>query len=437
MNKHVRILMSLVVITAMAACNRNTDTLISAPKVSVIGKTQDSLRLGQTIRLSPAVSQLTGVRYQWLLNNAPVGEDSVYTFEAKERGDFRITFRVTNATGVDSAAYQFKVFGNYENGFFVLNEGWFGHETGSVHFYAYGADTLAPWVYTKENPGKALGGAGNTLQYGTVYNNKLYLVVKAGGPLVVTDAYSLKETGRIEKVTGNGQTFAGLDNTRGLLGTGNGVYLINLVNLSLGTKIADVTGTVGNMLKAGNYAFIHTSTDGMVVLDAATYGVVKKTKATIGFVQAKNGDVYAAKDSFLMSINPQTLVMDSAKMKIKAVSPWGAWRSVSMAASTKDNHVFIAEPGKGFSYGTKLYRYIIGHAASLHEPFITLPTGQYFYGAGVAYDSRTNELVITTVNGNFTGDVNRVLFYDASTGTLKKTITYNGWYFPAMIVFQP
>ena len=90
----------------------------------------------------------------------------------------------------------------------------------------------------------------------------------------------------------------------------------------------------------------------------------------------------------------------------------------------------------GFAGGTQLYRYVIGNAASLTTPFITLPSGQFFYGAGAAYNKDKNELVLTTINGAFTGDTNRILIYDASTAVLKKTLTYTGWYFPAMPVFH-
>lgn len=438
MNKHLRPLAGLGLIVLAAACNRNNaDKVFPQPSIQE-EKTTDSIRIGQSLALRPKVNQPEAAKFLWSVNNTPVGTSQEYTFDAKESGNYRISFRFSNPAGEDSVVYSIKVWARYENGFFVLNEGWFGTETGSVHFYEYGADTVRPWVFRQENPERSLGSVTNTLQYGAIHNGRLYMVIKAGGPLVVADALTLKETGRVDKAAnGSAMAFVGVDEARGLLSSGDGIYPVNLKTLGLGAKLGGITGTVGNMLKAGDYIFAHSSKDGMVVLDAVTFGVVKvPTKATIGFVKAKDGDVYAVKDSLLMSINPATLKLDSVKMKFKAVVPWGAWRSVSMAASTKDNSVYIVEPGKGWAYGNKLYRYSVGNAASLDAPFITLPEGQYFYGAGVAYDARTNELVITTINGPMSGNVNRLLFYDAATGTLKKTVTYNGWYFPAIVVFH-
>lgn len=40
--------------------------------------------------------------------------------------------------------------GKYADGFFIINEGWFGHENGSVNFYKYGEDTIRTNVFKKK-----------------------------------------------------------------------------------------------------------------------------------------------------------------------------------------------------------------------------------------------------------------------------------------------
>lgn len=438
MKQHVRITLALAVMAFAAACNKKDDAKPSGPKIH-IAKPEQTIAVGQSVELKPEFTQDAGISFRWTVNNEPAGTSASFTFKPQTQGDYKITFVASTTHGKDSANYRITVLGQYANGILLLNEGWMGTETGSVFFYQYGADTLVPWVYKAVNPGKTLGGLANTLQYGSIHNGKLYLVVKAGGPLVVTDATTLVETGRVNNIaSGKGMTFLGLDATRGLIGSTDGIYPINLSTLAIGAKITGVSGATGNMVKSGNYVFAHNSTDGMVVLNATTYAVVEKPfKATIGFVTGKNGRIYGAKDSLLMSVHPTTLVKDSVKMPFRAVSPFGAWRSVQMTASTLNDHIFIIQPGSGWSYGKKLYRYVAGNAASINEPFITLPDDQWFYGSGVNYDPRTDELVVTTINGAMTGRINKVAFYNAQTGALRKTITYEGWYFPAMTVLQP
>ncbi|MFB6457878.1 DUF5074 domain-containing protein [Chitinophaga sp. Hz27] len=324
----------------------------------------------------------------------------------------------------------------YEGGFFIANEGWFGHENGDLHFYTYAGDSLQTSVYKKENPADSLGKPSNSLEFATVFNNKMYIVVKAGGPLVATDVRTMKETGRAASLPKNdGHAFVGIDQYRGLLSTGDGVYPVSLTTLSIDKKVDSISGYVGDMIVAGKYAFALSQTDGIVAINTADYKFAKRFgKANQGFAISKDGTVWAATSDSLISINPATLERTGFKSGFTVSSPWGAWRHASISASTKENVIFIS-PGAGFSGGTKVYRYMIGDPTSLAQPFITLPTGQYFYGSAIGYNKSTNEIIALTINGSITGNINRVLFYDASTGELKKTVTYNGWYFPAMPVF--
>jgi hypothetical protein len=141
-----------------------------------------------------------------------------------------------------------QITGKYENGIILVNEGWFGHDNGNVNFYRYGRDTVEQMIYHKENPGKDLG---TTTQYGAVHNGKLYLVSKQG-PLVVTDAKSLIETGRITTMPANGRAFIGLNNTDGLISTSDGIYRLNLSTLAVGAKIAGITGELPLCIESGS-----------------------------------------------------------------------------------------------------------------------------------------------------------------------------------------
>ncbi len=328
--------------------------------------------------------------------------------------------------------------GNYADGFFVANEGWFGHGTGDIHFYSYAGDSLSLNVYHKENPTGTLGSATSTLQYATIFNGKMYIVIKVGGPMVVVDANTMVETARITTLPANdGHAFIGLDASRGLLSAKDGVYPVTLSPLSIGAKISGTSGYTGDMIKAGNYVFLLSQTNGVVAINSSTYAVVKSFgSANLAFAAGKDGNVYYTTSDSLIRINPATLARTGVvKLPFTTPSPWGAWRHASIASSTVDSAIYIVR-NNNFAGGTQLYRYIFNTPSSITTPFITLPTGQFFYGAGVGYNSAKNELVLTTINGSITGDVNRILIYNASTAVLKKTLTYNGWYFPAMPVFH-
>jgi hypothetical protein len=325
--------------------------------------------------------------------------------------------------------------GKYENGIILVNEGWFGHDNGNVNFYRYGQDTIEQMVYHKENPGKELG---VTTQYGAVWNGKLYLVSKQG-PFVVTDAKSLVETGRIASLPANGRAFLGLDNNNGLISTASGIYPLNLSTLTLGTKLTSVTGETGGMRKEGAYIFVINQSQGLIILNASDYSVVKKIAGmNQGLSKTPDGSLWVAGGSSLVKINTTTLDTNKITLPFTLGNPWVAWNVGTVTTSSTENAVFIGRTNSWGAGGNQLYKYVVGNSASLATLFATIPAGKEFYGAGVGYNAGSNELVVTAVQSGYGQNYqyNSLYFYDAANATLKKTITYQYFYFPALMIFN-
>jgi hypothetical protein len=323
--------------------------------------------------------------------------------------------------------------GKYDNGFFLLNEGNYSHETGSVHFYSYTTDSLYLYAYDTENPGKTLGTTTQVLEFGTIFNNKLFLVVNLGGPLVVTDAYTLKETGRISSLPNGDQAhaFVGVDASRGLLSSNAGIYPVDLSSLTTGTKISGITEGVGDMIKAGNYIFVLSETQGIVALNSSDYSIAKIIgAATTGFTIGKDGDVWAATPNSLLKINPGTLKTDTINTSFAVYYNPYTYTSGSIVASTTENAVYVTSDFKA------VYKYVVGNNASIATPFITIPDNHFFYGKGIAYNPQKNTLMLTTTDNLYGGPINTIYSYNASTGVQGGSFIYNGPYYPAMIVFH-
>jgi hypothetical protein len=323
--------------------------------------------------------------------------------------------------------------GKYDNGYFIINEGNFNHETGSVHFFSYAKDSLSEYVYDTENPGKTLGTNQQALEYAAIFNSKLYLVVNYGGPLVVTDAYSLKESGRINSLPDAAQShaFVGVDANRGLISTDKGIYPLNLSTVTVGNKISGIDASTGDMVKAGNYIFVLTSDKGIIALNSNDYSIAKTIgAATTGFAVGNDGDVWAATPNSLLKIHVSTLAVDTINTTFNIYYNPYVYTSGSIVASTKENAVYV------ISQQSAVYKYVVGNTASLSAPFITLPEDHYTYGKGIGYDASKDELVLTTAESIYGGPVNTVYSYSASTGTASNSFVYNGYYYPAMIVFH-
>jgi hypothetical protein len=338
-----------------------------------------------------------------------------------------------------SATYSAAVTGKYTNGFFIINEGWYGHGDGSASFYSYDTQTKTDSIFTKENPGKTLDPPTSTLEYGTVFNNQLFLVSKVGGPVVVTDANTLKEVGRIPSTSGNNwQAFLGLTSTTGLLSSANGIYPFNLTTYTTGTKLTSITGSVGDMIQSGSYIFVLSQTSGVVILNASNYSVAKTIPGMlVAFAKTPDGSVWAAGGTSLVKINPATLAVTTITVPFTVYGSWVAWHPGSITASTTQNAIFFAKNGT-WNGGTTIYKYIDGNAASLNAPFITIATGKELYGSGVAYNASNNQLVVNTVKSGFGTNysVNDLDFYDTTSGALISDLPFSGYYFPAVVVFH-
>jgi len=428
----------LISISILSACKKDNDDLIRPEIVDAAGEVKDTIVAGVSSMLHPKLKKHENLLYSWTVNGKEEGADSVFTFNAADRGDYEVVFKATNSAGETTVKYKIHVQGKYENGFFIVNEGWFGRGTGTVNFYRYDTSELEDSVFTKENPDKNLEPAVATLDFGTIYKEKLYLVTKAGGPVVVADAYSMKEVKRIPAQGGNDwRSFVGIDDNRGLLSSQKGIFVIDLNTLEVGTQISGISGQVGDMIRAGNYIFVLSQSQGLVILSASTYAIVKKVAGMqVGFARTKDGAVWVAGGTKLNRIDPATLEATQIDVPFTVYGSWGAWHPGSIAASGYDNTVYLAKNGS-WSGGKEIYRYN-GTASSIESPFITIPSGKELYGAGLGFDARLNQVVVTTVKSGYGSNysVNDLYFYDPQTGAEKKNLNYTGYFFPAVPVFH-
>lgn len=329
--------------------------------------------------------------------------------------------------------------GKYSNGFFIVNEGWAGHDPGEITFYDYATGKFTDSIYKRENPKETLGGSWNTNQFATIFNHKLYILTKAGGPLTVASAATLQKEGQIA----GGQTydwraFLGLNNSTGLVSTTNGVYLLNLNTLSLNLKVSGADGVVGDMAKAGKHIFMHSRDKGVLVFgeDYQLKQTMNKN-ITMGFAVTPNGKVWYTGGKYLYNIDSKDLKKDSVELSFTTYSSWGAWHAGSIVASTTKNEVYFVRHGRFGGEGSQIFRYVDGDKASVANPFIINPAKQVCYGKGIGFDPKTQQLLVTTVQSGWGENyaVNNLYFYDA-TGQLKNTIAYSGYHFPALMVFK-
>jgi len=320
---------------------------------------------------------------------------------------------------------------DYSHGFFIINEGWFGHEQGSVNFYRYGTNQIETGLFpTASSDEKALG---VTTQYAAIYNGKLYLISKQGA-LVAVDSKTMQEIGRIDNfntVAKDGRAFCGVNANLGLVSTADGIYKLNLNPLSVGDKIEGISGQVGELLQYRQHVFA-VMAGKIHAINTSTWAIDKTfDNGRGGLTVSKDGMVWSSNGNVLLKINPLTLEMETVTMPSGVSVTYNsmAWTASSLSASKQENALF-------FRNGLNVYKYIIGDITSLNTPLFTVPSGRMAYGAGIGVDPKNNQVIFSSIDGYGTSAArNNLYFYDGTTGSLKKDIFYEHYWFPAMIVF--
>lgn len=339
----------------------------------------------------------------------------------------------------------------YTDGFFMVNEDWFGHTNGSVNFIKNDG-TVNYRVYSTVNNNQAFGA---TTQYGTIYGDKFYFISKQaadggdtqytpGGRLVIANAQTMQKIAGFNTIGGaDGRSFVGVNEHKGYIGTSNGIYTFDIDNLQVGSLIPTTGGQIGNMIRTSRYVYAVKQAVGIFVIDPDTNTVITTIPGSYhSIVQAKDGSVWTVQDQKVVNINENSFATTVYNIPTtKYIGPWGAWNAGSFTASVQNNTLYWINSVNSFVSGTQIVKFDVT-SKTFNENFATLPgqTGAYKqipYGAALRVHPVTDELILnTTESGYGTHYQNNWIHTFDNNGNLTNTKQLNDYYwFPAMAVF--
>lgn len=324
---------------------------------------------------------------------------------------------------------------------YVVNEGWFGHETGSVNLIDLEGDKIQYRLYFSSENGVSLG---ETTQYGVMYDGWLYLVSKGSshdaGVLVRVNT----DTDETEVVVNDFEeegvqaaAYCPVNCDKGFLSSDKGLYVVDVVErqcVLVDTPFdTESRPQFGDMVCACDYLFAVARGRGVVVVDCSSFEVV----ATFDFPEISSvflgadGFVYAAIDNPNMEfvrINPSTIGLfqiNAGGVKDVAIAnSWDSWRS-GYVATTDDNVLYYVSKSGGINTFDL-------ESFELAENAIDIPDALKIYG-GLRCSPDSNRLYVSVVDemwGNY------VLVYSLQTGNLikKYSLDYATFWFPALLV---
>lgn len=372
---------------------------------------------------------------------------------------------ITTAFSVESVSAQ-----DYTRGILFLNEGWYGHDTGSLNFYSNEGE----WTYNaflRNNPDHRLG---ITSQYGHCFGSRIYVVSKqsgtndgiTGGELTVLDASTLKFIGQITDVPdeeASPRAFCAWDEHKGYLSTNKQIYVVDLDKLEVtsvvpGTDIYTSTNSNGEMLRYGDRVFAIRQGESVDVIDPATEDVESiPVYVAQAFAVTPDGSLYVAtrneSNEFvkISTTAPYEIVetFDIDDNKSKLTNIWSTWRKAPLAASTTENVVYYvtqAETENNRDGARHVARYDFD-TRSFDPEFITLPgtadglsADWILYGEGVSVNPADGRILLMAVEAGYGAHYkrNRVFVADPATGEIladETLVPEDAYWFPAMALY--
>lgn len=317
----------------------------------------------------------------------------------------------------------------YSNGFFIINEDWFGHRNGSVNWVAsdgtvyYDVEAVANGLDTSASETVL----GITTQFGQIYGGNFFISSKQGTRFVVLDAKTLKTQATFDAAgVGDGRDVCAVSNDKVYVGGSSGIIVYDVANSEFGRQIEGLAGKqAGMMVRLGRYVFAVEQGVGVRIIDPASDSVVEtiENANAQGLTVTKDGYVWCTlpSEQSLMRIDPATLDSEVINIGKQIVSTWGAYRPDYVCSSYAENALFVAG---GSSFSPKsINKFNIDDKGNLtkDETFnFSIPeeySSMFFYGSP-RVNPTTGDLIITgtmSYSGPF-----KLLYINPQTGEIKK-----------------
>lgn len=195
MNKKLLLAGLAGILSLATACKKDDPspkpTPTPQPGFTIEAKTTDLLQF-DTVRLS-AQGAKADAKLSWVINGKEVGEGKDYAFTQPRVGRYQVS--LVDKTSGEKVSKDFSVTGRFTSGAFLLNEGNFGNETGTLTYIDASKQFVLDSAYIRVNGTKL----GNICQDMTFANGKVYILSQNGpknggeGLLTIADAKTLEK----------------------------------------------------------------------------------------------------------------------------------------------------------------------------------------------------------------------------------------------------
>ncbi len=170
--------------------------------------------------------------------------------------------------------------GLYSNGVFVINEGNYGSDNGSVSFHYSNGDSVSNDIFSRTNNFLL----GDVVQSMSLHNNRGYICVNVSGKVEVVDPQTMESLGTINDVP-NPRYFLGINNSKAYVSSWDyyGSSEVSVIDLDRMEKTASITTSMNRpekMFLLGGKAYIPNKNDATIVVINTAEDVIEEVIAT-------------------------------------------------------------------------------------------------------------------------------------------------------------
>lgn len=328
---------------------------------------------------------------------------------------------------------------DYTKGAYIVNEDWYGNRNSTVNFLSKDGTFVYDHV---EN-------LGVTACYGTFFGNRFYAISKQDGGygrISVCDANSTRVIKQIKDIDGkDGRSFCGVDEHKAYVSTSEGIYTLNLDELTVGAAVKNADGgdanlgECGNMVRLGDYVYATEYGNSLRIIDCNTDRIAATITAKVySITMSKDGQLWVSTDKGISRVNTESRQLEEITLpsgiSVPANSSF-AWTPDGFCASLQNNVLYWTSATDWNTY--KVYKYdITTNEAKLIIDLTNDPENRSIYGCSFRVDTKTDNLYLTAAVG-YQNDY-KVRRYDADGKQLAEYVMDDkdkNYWFPGMFVF--
>lgn len=334
---------------------------------------------------------------------------------------------------------------DYTKGVFMVNEDWFGHNNSTTNYLTRDGK----FVYNNTTE------IGATACFGAAWGNRYYIIAKQakdggakveGGRITICDANTMHIIKQIKDIDGkDGRSFCGVDEHKAYVSTSEGIYTLNLDELTVGAAVKNADGgdaklkECGNMVRLGDYVYATEYGKSLRIIDCNTDRIVATISSAkvYSITMSKDGQLWVSTDKGISRVNTESRQLEEIALPSGIGVPAKdiyAWKSDGLCASLQNNVIYWTASGWN---PTTIFKYDIDNNEFAKVVDLTSDANKWmmYSASNLRVDPVTDNLYVSLFKDYGSQDYAVRIYDNNGTQLNEYELTQKNFWFPGMFLF--